>query len=169
MGVLTTMEAWAGFFTALSGAAAVLLGLTFLGVSIHLERRARALWYRDLAISSGTSLFYALIIALIMLIPDGRPGAQAILLLLVAGLGFQSSRVAYVAARERHPSRQALFFRFVLPLVSMIVLAVAAVALALAWDPAVWLIAGAALADVLFGTQNAFDLLLRAAAEGHDP
>jgi hypothetical protein len=165
MDVLATMDAWQEFFVALGGAAAVLLGLTFIGASIHLERRARALWYRDLAISSGTSLFYALIIALIMLIPEGRPTAQAVLILLFAGLGFQSSRIAFLAARERHPSRQALYFRFLLPLASMVALAVAAVGLALALGQAVWLAAGAAFVNVILGTQNAWDLLLRAATE----
>lgn len=153
------IDAWQAYFVALGGAAAVLLGLTFIGASIHLERHARALWHRDLAIASGTSLFYALIIALVMLIPDGRPAAQAVLLLLFAGLGFQSSRAAYVAARARHPSRQALFFRFILPWASMVVLAVAAAGFGLAWAPAVWLVAGVAFVNVLFGTQNAWDLL----------
>jgi hypothetical protein len=168
MDVAAAIEAWQVFFVALAGAAAVLLGLTFIGASIHLERRGRALWHRDLAISSGTSLFYAMIIALIMLIPDGRPAAQAVLLLLFAGLGFQSSRVAYLAARARHPTRQALFFRFILSWASMVVLAVAAAGLGLGWAPAVWLAAGVAFVNVLLGTQNAWDLLRRA-AEDQDP
>jgi hypothetical protein len=162
--VLVAIEDWQSYFTVLGGAAAVLLGLTFIGASIHLERGARASWYRDLAISSGTSLFYALIIALIMLMPDGRPALQAVLLLVFAALGAQSARAAYLAARQRNPSRQTLVFRFVMPWASMAVLAAAAIALAFAWGPAVWLISGVAFVNVLLGTQNAWDLMLRAAA-----
>lgn len=165
MDILTVIDAWEGFFVALGGAAAVLLGLTFIGASLHLERRARALWYRDLAISSGTSLFYALVISLVMLIPEGRPAAQAVLLLLAGLLGLQSLRVAFLAARERHPSRQALLFRFGLTLASMVVLVAASVGFAFSWGPAVWLTAGVAFLNVVMGTQNAWDLLLRAAAD----
>ena len=165
MDVVDAIQTWEGYFTVLGGAAAVLLGLTFIGASIHLERGVRATWYRDLAISSGTSLFYALIISLVILMPDGRPTAQAVLLLVFAAFGAQSARAAYLAARERNPSRQALVFRFVLPLASMAVLALAAVALVLAWGPAVWVVAGVAFINVLLGTQNAWDLMLRAAAQ----
>jgi hypothetical protein len=166
--VLGAIEQWQDFFLALAGAAAVLLGLTFIGASIHLERGVRATWYRDLAISSGTCLFYAMIIALMMLIPDGRPGVQAVLLLLVSGFGAQSARAAYIAARQRHPSRQALIFRFGLPWASMAVLAIAGIGLALSWAPAVWLVAGVALINVVFGTQNAWDLMQRAAVSDED-
>ena len=164
MDAAATIEVWTGYFAALGGAAAVLLGLTFIGASIHLERRAGALWYRDLAISSGTSLFYALLISLVMLIPEGRPIAQTMLLLAIAVFGFQSSRTAFLAGRERHPTRHALFFRFGLPLASMVVLAAASAGLALGWPPSVWLAAGVAFVNILLGTQNAWDLLLRAAA-----
>jgi hypothetical protein len=164
MDILDVIDAWEAFFIALGSAAAVLLGLTFIGASLHLERRARALWYRDLAISSGTSLFYALVVSLVMLIPQGRPAVQAVLLLAAGLLGLQSLRVAFLAARERHPSRQALVFRFGLTLASMAVLVAAAVGFALGWAPAVWLTAGVALLNVVMGTQNAWDLLLRAAA-----
>ena len=47
----------------------------------------------------------------------------------------------------------------------MAVLVATAFGFALAWAPAVWLAAGVALLNVVMGTQNAWDLLLRAAAE----
>ena len=118
MDVSATMAAWQEFFVVIAGAAAVLLGLVFVGESIQAAGAAGVGHHWDLAFSSP---------------PPGE---------------------------KRASSRPQLLFRFALPLVAMIVLIAAGVGLALGWVPAVWLIAGAALAHIVTGTQNAWDLLL---------
>jgi hypothetical protein len=160
MDVGTTMAAWQEFFVVVAGAAAVLLGLVFVGESIQAAGAAGAGHHWDLAFSSATSLFYALVTALIMLIPEGRPVASGILVIVFGGLGFGSSRGAFGTATSGSWSRPQLIFRFAMPLVAMIVLIAAGIGLAVGWVPAVWLIAGAALAHIVTGTQNAWDLLL---------
>ena len=160
MDVSATMAAWQEFFVVIAGAAAVLLGLVFVGESIQAAGAAGSGHHWDLAFSSATSLFYALIAALVMLVPEGRPVAQGVMVICFGGLGFGSSRGALRTARSGTWSRPQLIFRFALPLVAMIVLIAAGIGLALGWVPAVWWIAGAALAHIVTGTQNAWDLLL---------
>ena len=63
MDVSATMAAWQEFFVVIAGAAAVLLGLVFVGESIQAAGAAGVGHHWDLAFSSATSLFYALIAA----------------------------------------------------------------------------------------------------------
>jgi hypothetical protein len=156
------MAEWSDFYVALAGAAAVLLGLVFVALSIHIERPRGELPVRGLAIEAGSSLFYPLLIALVMLVPAGRPGPQAVLLLLIAVFGLLTTRAAYAEGRARPHTRMGLVFRFVVPLGAMIGLVAAAVGLALDWEPGVWLVAAVALVHVIVGTQNAWDLVLGA-------
>ncbi len=163
---MTTAEAlaeWSEFYVALAGAAAVLLGLVFVGLSIHFERARGEVPVRALSVEAGTSLFYPLLISLTMLIPEGRPTTQAGLLLAIAVFGSWSTIGAFAAARRRRHSTRGIIFRFVVPTVAMGVLAAAAVGLALDREPALWLVAAAALVNIIVGTQNAWDLLLGAA------
>ncbi len=98
--------------------------------------------------------------SLALLVPDGRPGAQGILVAAFGALGFTSSRGAFGTARSGGWSSPQLAFRFLAPLAAMIVLIVAGVALVAGWGPAVWLAPGAAFTHIAAGTQNAWDLLL---------
>ena len=154
------MAVWQEFFVVMAGAAAVLLGLVFVGESIQTAGRAKSGLHWDLAFSSATSLFYAFVTALAMLIPEGRPVAQGVIVAVFGALGLGSSRGAVGAARSGAWSRP--LFRFGLPLAAMIVLIGAGIGLVAGWEPSVWLIAGAALTHIVTGTQNAWDLLLGA-------
>jgi hypothetical protein len=154
---------WSDFYVAATGASAVLLGLVFVGLSIHFDRSQRGLPVRGLAIEAATSLFYPLIISLTMLIPEGRPQAQAVLLTTIAVFGFWASGAAFLEASRRRPQPIALVLRFLVPWLAMVVLAVAGLSLALNWEPALWLVAGVAVVHLVVGTQNAWDLLLGAA------
>jgi hypothetical protein len=154
---------WSDFYVAATGASAVLLGLVFVGLSIHFDRSRRGLPVRGLAIEAATSLFYPLIISLAMLIPEGRPQAQAVLLTTIAVFGFWASGAAFLEARRRRPQPIALVLRFLVPWLAMVVLAVAGLGLALTWAPALWLVAAVVFVHLTVGTQNAWDLLLGAA------
>jgi hypothetical protein len=158
MEVVEQMAEWTDFYIAVAAAASVLLGLVFIGLSFHLERN-RDDAVRGLAIQSGTSLFYPLLIALTVLIPEGRPNTQAVLLGLIGLFGVVSSAAAYSNARTMHPSTMGLAFRFVLPWLAMAGLVVAAVGLWLDWRAALWLVAGVSFLHIVVGTQNAWDML----------
>ena len=164
MDVSATLTTWQEFFVVLAGVAAVLLGLVFVGVSIQSGNQVRSGRNWDLAVSSATSLFYALVIALALIIPEGRPVAQGVLVVGFGVLGFASSRGAFRTAGSGTWSPSQRRFRFLTPLVAMVVLIIGGMTLVVGWAPAVWLTAGAAFTHIAIGTQNAWDLLLGGAA-----
>ncbi len=162
------LPTWHDFFVASAGAAAVLLGLTFVGLAVHVERRRLDLLRRGLAIGSATSLVYALFTSLIMLTPQGVPYVQAVGLVLVALFGLISSTSALMNARRAGLAPPALAFQFVLPFVAIGLLLFAGVALALALEPAVWGAATVVFLLIAAGTQSAWDLLFRYAQAGDE-
>jgi len=76
----STVLGWHDFFLATAGAAAALLGLLFVGVSINLAAIAadERVDLRARAGQAFRNLIFVLVIALIMLIPDPRSQALAI-------------------------------------------------------------------------------------------
>jgi hypothetical protein len=162
--VAELMAEWEAYYLASAGAAAVLLGLVFIGLSLHFERHRGRLRVRGLAIQAAASLFYALLVSLPMLVPQGRPRAQGVILAVVALFGIWTSTVAVVEERRSGPSPMAFAFRIVLPMTLMVVLLVAAIALLAERDFGVWLVGMVVFLHILVGTQNAWDLFLGAGA-----
>jgi hypothetical protein len=83
---------WHDFFLAAAGASAALLGLLFVGVSINLAAIAgeERVDVRARAGQAFVNLVFALVIALLMLIPDPDPVSIAFGLAVVAALGLLS-------------------------------------------------------------------------------
>jgi hypothetical protein len=155
----TALAAWNDFFVASTGAAAVLLGLTFVGLTIHVERQGLDSLRRGLAIGSATSLLYALFASLLMLMPEGVPNVQAFGLVLIGLFGFISAEAAMANARRAGTTRARLAFQFVLPGIAIGLLLLAGIALALGVQQAVWGAAGVVFVLITSGTQSAWDLL----------
>jgi hypothetical protein len=151
---------WETYFLASAGAAAVLLGLVFIALSLHFERNRGRLRVRGLAIQSAASLFYALLVSLAMLVPQGRPTSQGVILGVVALFGVWTSAVGVVEARRSETPPLSMAFRFVLPLAMMVVLLGAAGALIGEWRFGVSLVGGVVFLHIVVGTQNAWDLFL---------
>lgn len=164
----TTFTAWHDFFLASAGAAAVLLGLTFVGLTIHVERRGLDGARRGLAIGSATSLVYALFASLLMLVPVGIPHVQAVGLVVIGLLGFISARAALVNARQGALTRARLRLQFALPGIAIGVLLLAGIALMFGVEAAVWGAAGVVFLLIVSGTQNAWDLLFSFAPDVED-
>jgi hypothetical protein len=160
------LPAWHDFFVASTGAAAVLLGLTFVGLTIHVERRGLDSLRRGLAIGSATSLLYALFSSLLMLMPGGVPYVQAVGLVLIGLFGSISSQAALANARHGGSTRARLAFQFVLPGIAFALLVIAGVAMATGVEQAVWAAAVVVFLLITAGTQGAWDLLVSFAPEG---
>jgi len=84
------IERWHDFYLLAGGAAATLLGLLFIAVSLHIElfsgeKASRA---RGAAAQALTNFFTVLTIALIFLIPDQKPTNAVVTLLVFSILGF---------------------------------------------------------------------------------
>ena len=159
------LEGWHDFYVAAVGASAVLLGLTFVGLSIHVERSALDVTRRGLAIGSATSLIYTLIASLVMLVPEGIPYVQGIGLVLIGVLGTISASAALRYARRGSMSRTILVFQFLVPFAAISLLLIAGIALAFSLEPALWGAGGVVLLLIVAGTQSAWDLLFRFAPQ----
>jgi hypothetical protein len=165
--IQAALPAWHDFFVASAGAAAVLLGLTFVGLTIHVERRGLDGLRRGLSIGSATSLLYALFASLLMLEPEGIPYAQAAGLVVIGLFGFISAEAALANALRGGLTRVRLILQFVLPGIAIALLLVAGIALALGYKPAVWGAATVVFLLITSGTQSAWDLLFRFAPDDH--
>lgn len=165
MTIAGLLEGWRDFYVAAAGASAVLLGLTFVGLTIHVERSALDATRRGLAIGSATSLIYTLIASLVMLEPQGVPYAQSVGLVLIGLFGLISASAALSYARRGSMSRTILVFQFLLPYAALSLLLIAGVALAFSMEPALWGAGVVVLLLIVAGTQSAWDLLFRYAPQ----
>ncbi|HEX6290953.1 MAG TPA: hypothetical protein VFZ66_17340 [Herpetosiphonaceae bacterium] len=161
MEVREAITAWREFYAAVANVGAALVGLVFVGVSIHLSRRPLDNATRMLGADAVINLLHPLLAALGMLLPV-PPTVQGIGLLILALEGLREiARVAYVLARQ--PSRGSwltLAYRCFVPLVAAAVLAVGALGLLAGWTFAVYAPAVFVFLMFIVGTQNAWDLLL---------
>ena len=87
------LSGWRDFYLAAGSAAAVLLGLIFLGMSLHLQTGGS---HRDRAVvrpAAQTALLfiYVVVISLLMLIPPRPPVVPFLLVLLVTVIGLLDS------------------------------------------------------------------------------
>jgi hypothetical protein len=91
-GLVTDIERWHDFYVAAGGAAAVLLGLLFLSVSLHLDREASQydILYR-MSVQTMIDFAYALAAALLMLVPITNPLVLGGRLLILGFAGLQDT------------------------------------------------------------------------------
>lgn len=152
---------WRDFYAALANVGAALVGLVFVGVSIHLARRPLAPDTRVLGVEAVVNLLHPLLAALAMLVP-ARPAAQGagLLLLALAGL-YTTARLARAAARgPRREPRVVLAYRYLTPLLAEAILLAGAIGLVAGLGVAVYAPATFAFLMLIVGIQNAWDLLL---------
>ena len=159
---VATLATWREFFVVSAGATAVLIGLTFVGLTLHVERSSLDGTRRGLALASGTSLVYAFLASVSVLIPEGQPYAPGLLLLVLGWLGTFSSSYA-LRRTYRDPDRQigivAIVLQFGVLVLATVALVVSGIALCLGWPAAVWVVAAVVFVLLLDGIQSAWDLL----------
>jgi len=90
-GFETAMERWHAYYL-VGGGAAVLLGLLFVSLSLHLDREASEydLLFR-IGVKTMIDLANALVLSLLMLIPIGDPTVLGVVILLVSLFGILDS------------------------------------------------------------------------------
>jgi hypothetical protein len=160
--VTTAIEVWREFFVVSAGATAVLLGLTFVGLTLHVERESLNGNRRGLALVSGTSLVYALLASLAMLIPEGEPYVQAAILIVAGWLGLFSSLYAFRQV-QREPGQRLsnlpMLLQFGLPVIATAAILASGIGLAVSWTPGVWGVGAVVFLLLVDGIQSAWDLL----------
>ena len=155
------IEEWQGFYAAVAGVGATLVGLVYVGTSIHLGRHPLDDRARLLATMAGVNLLYPVLTSLVLLMPV-QPSVVGGALLLIAAFAVGAS-LSITRAEARHPgdwTRQLFVYRYLVPLATSMVLATGAVGLLLGYR---WSLAAPpvfVLVMFVVGADNAWDLLL---------
>ncbi len=102
MNYQTALETWHEFYAITGEGAASLVGLLFVGLSLHLRLVLSHPDVRALAIVTFTNFISTLIVALFMLIPEHSPTTSGIELLLVGLIAAVISGPRFVAGVASH-------------------------------------------------------------------
>jgi hypothetical protein len=152
---------WQGFYAAVAGVGATLVGLVYVGVTIHLGRHELDNRTRLLGTMSGINLLYPVLAALVMLMPL-RITAIAGGLLLVALFGIGGS-ISIAISEVRKPegqTRHLIIYRYFVALLASGALGVGALALLTGQPWGIYAPPIFAFVMLAIGCDNAWDLLL---------
>ncbi len=156
-------EAWHDFYLMVGGAAAVLTGLIFVAVSLHLRPVLRDSWHRGRAGSSLLALMSAVLIAGAVLIPAQPLPALGIEVALIALLS-----PAYTVRGLRHaPSsrRQMRSIELSVGLIGAVLAVLAGISLVAGVGGGLWLLLPGAAIALGSSVWNAWRLMVDVAAD----
>lgn len=166
MGIADAIEGWRDFYGAVANATAALLGLVFVGMSLHLTLRQAPGPVRSLALASAITLIQPLLVSFVMLIPIGAPAVHAAGCLIVAAvLAVELGVVLRIHLRSRAEPSGWLVYRFGIPMAASLLLVGGAIGMLAGWPLALWAPALFVFATVIVGVQDAWDLLITPATE----
>jgi hypothetical protein len=164
------IEAWGGFYTFVGTAAATLLGLVFVVVSLgkglvgtdHAMQAVRAFYTPVIAFFSTD-----IVLSTVMLVPHTTPRTLSVLfgVIGIAGLLYMVASGALPQWRSLELSLDDLVFYIALPFLAYIALCVAAVLL---WNQAQFALYTSAAVTILLlliGIRNAWDLVISIARQ----
>ena len=157
-GFETTVERWYDYYVAAGGAAAVLVGLLFVSLSLHLDREASEyeVLYR-VGTQTMIDLAYALAVALLMLVPISDPTVLGgVLLDLSLGGALDSLRTIARRGWLHGWTHYVSLGCFAVSVLSALVLLFGA------WGVGLYLLGPAIGMLIIAGTRNTWGLLLRA-------
>jgi hypothetical protein len=155
------IAAWRDFYGAVANATAALLGLVFVGMSLHLTLRRPATPVKSLALASAITLIQPLLVSFVMLIPAAAPGVHAVGSIVVAAVLIVELGVVFrLHGRSNAEASAWLAYRFGIPLAAAGILALGGVGMLVGWSLAVWAPALFVFATVIVGVQDAWDLLI---------
>jgi hypothetical protein len=167
MSVSDALVEWRTFYSAVAEAGGTLLGLVFVGITIHLGRHPLDLRTRALGIGAILALLHPLLASLVMLLPVARL-VQGMVLLVIATSGLVAT-VRIASFETRHRGRDTRFtgdYRYFLPLAAELILALAALALLVDSRLGLYALPVFLTLMVIVGTQDAVDLLFGTSVAG---
>jgi hypothetical protein len=80
------LQSWHDFYVTVGAAAATLVGLLFVGLSLHIRMVVSHPDVRSLARATLTDFFVVLLVALVVLAPTGDPSGMATWLIAIGGV-----------------------------------------------------------------------------------
>jgi hypothetical protein len=148
---------WHDFYILVGTAAATLIGLLFVGVSLHVNflRRNEA---RELLFLGGltfNSFFYVLLFAFFFLIPEQTSGALGAELFLLGTLGFVSDFIQFRQTRNKIEG-----WRFALPLASLVVVVLIALSVFAGQTGGFIVLVAVMVVLLASASRNAWDFLI---------
>jgi hypothetical protein len=157
------LEAWHEFFVVGGHTGAVLLGLVFVGMELHLEKLHEGHLMYLVASGSALGFLFTLLFSLVMLAPPLWPWVPAWALIGLSVLTFFGSSVPFFALRRSgmRLSRTATLLVYVLPYLASFVALGGSIGLLIGWVPSLYLIALALFLLIATGSFNAWVFLIR--------
>ena len=159
-----SLEGWHDFDVLIGTAAATLMGLTFIAVTLAPEVIADRTSTAVRAFTTPIVAFFAtvLVVSLVVLIPGLTPAAAAILFAIIGlgGIAYMLSTGVQRQWREMELGIDDWFWYIALPVLGYVALAVSAAAMWNADPWALYVTAAAALLLLIIGIRNAWDVVI---------
>jgi modulator of FtsH protease len=159
----TDLASWQAFAVATMGAAAALLGLIFVSISIHLRRVMESPELRGRARGTISGLLLIVLIGLVLLVP-GQPAGLVGLEMLVAGGSLAWISLARLRARYRgtRPDRETVVVQGLIVVAFLLVTLAGVITAAAGYRGLVLLLPGY-VAIFLYAVFNSWKMLAGAA------
>lgn len=159
-----TVTGWHDFYIMVGTAAATLVGLLFVGLSLNIEmfRREETRDLRTLAALTFNSFIYVLAFAILFLIPRQVPLGLGLPLFFLGAAGLANTILQYQHTRDsdRVWGRSRLPWRFALPVLSLTGVVVIAVTVLLGYTDGLYWLVPVMIIMLANASRNAWDLLL---------
>jgi hypothetical protein len=165
-----TIAEWRTFYSLAGTAAATLIGLLFVAVSINIDtfRRRSSADLHHFAALTFNCVFYVLLISMFFLIPSLSPLGLGIPLLLLGVLGLLNAVIQQRRSRSKPAGRQAadIAGKFNIPILCMLGLAIVSVGLLFQVSQGLYGLIVVVLALLISASQNAWALLVQTGQPG---
>jgi modulator of FtsH protease len=160
------VEGWHDFYLMIGAAAATLVGLLFVSLSLNIDvitREANA-DLRVLAAQTFTGFLNVVMLAVLFLIPRQVPPGLGLPLLGISGYGLCETVGRFLKTRRARPhgwGRGGIARRFVVPALCFVALTIIAVSVLLGQTGGLYWLVPVMILLIVAASRNAWDLLLR--------
>jgi hypothetical protein len=161
-----TVEGWRDFYLMIGTAAATLVGLLFVSLSLNVDviTREENADLRVLAAQTFTSFISVLMFAVLFLIPRQGPQGLGLPLLGIGGYGLYSTVSRFLETRRKRPrvwGRGSVARRFAVPTLCFMTLLIIAVSVLLGRTGGLYWLVPVMILLIVAASSNAWNLLLR--------
>ncbi len=162
-GIEAALPAWHEFFVVGGHTGAVLLGLVFVGMEIHLDKIHEDRQMYLIAAGSALGFLYVLLFSLAMLAPPLWPWVPGLALVGLSALTFVGTSAPLFAMRRssERPGRAGYVIVYLLPYVASFLALAGSIGMFMDWAGSLYLIALALFIFIATGAVNAWVFLIR--------
>jgi hypothetical protein len=160
------VEGWHDFYLMIGAAAATLVGLLFVSLSLNVDAITRPENddLRMLAAQTFTSFICVIAFSVLFLIPDQGPAGLGLPLLGIGGYGLYKTASQFSQTRRKRPrawGRGSVARRFVIPIVCFVTLVIIAGSVLLGQTDGLYWLVPVMILLIVTASSNAWELLMR--------